>query len=229
MQTDAKLHKPQTKFQILHKITFTMPPLCSMRDNISNRIDDEDIPLVAFSNSSLIPLHKQQEESPSNAARKRSLPFPTVMSTKKVTFGTSNLSVAIPDKADMTPDEIQSTWWSRGELKSIKHDCIVAIQMMITYGSIDLATLGNTDCCLRGLEGHLPKRRHEKSCKRDKLYRVILGEQWYQYQLMGFICYPEEIAREYEMISHKSARQAHRLGLKDQIEARNCYVAYNDI
>ena len=207
-------------------IKFMMPPLCSMIEDISHGIENEDIPVVVFSSSSLIPLHKQQQvESPSiPSTRQRPFSFYPVSLTKKVTFG-SNHSFGIPSKSDMTADEIQSRWLSRTELKSIKQECMAMVEM-IMYGSIDdLVAFGNTTdeyFCFRGLQVHLPKRRHKKSCNRHQLYRAVLEEQWYQYQQMGCICNPEEIARKYERFSGESARQAHRVGLEDQVEAGQC-------
>ena len=209
---------------------FMMPPLCSMIEDMSNGIKDEGIPVVVFSSFSLIPFHKQHEyeSSPSiHSTRKRPLSFYPASLKKKVTFG-SNHSFGIPSKADMTADEIGLTWLSRTELKSIKRECMITVEM-IKYGSIDdLVALGNNSTagkyfCFRGLQDHLPKRRHKKSSNRHQLYRAVLEEQHHQYQQMGCICDPEEIARKYERFSGKSARQAHRLGLEDQLEASKCH------
>jgi hypothetical protein len=212
-----------------------MPPRCSILENISNCIEDEDVPVVVFSSSSLalIPLHKQQQEqqdeSPSIPTRKRSLYLSRVRSTKNVTFG-SDHSFEIPGKADMTPDEIQSTWWSRRELKSIKHECFGTVDIFLYYDSIDLALGNHPDeeyYCLRGLEGHAPKRRSKKTGNRYQLYQTILEEQWYQYEQVGFICDPDEIANKYAPFSYKSARHAHRLGLEDQLEVSKLKVLEN--
>jgi hypothetical protein len=201
-----------------------MPPLCSMIEDISNSIGNEDVPIVVFSSSSLIPLHKQRDKSPNiPSTRKRSLFLYPLRSRKKVSFG-SNHTFGIPSKADMTPDEIQSTWLSRSELKSIKQECIVTVEL-IEHGWIDdlASDITSDECfCSRGLEAHLPRRRYQKSYNRHQLYRAILEEQWHQYQQVGCICNPEEIARKYERFSFKSAMKAHRLGLEDQLEASTC-------
>jgi hypothetical protein len=197
-----------------------MPPLCSILEDISNIIEDDEVPsIVAFSTSSLIPIHKQLlvDESPSIPTRKRPLSLsPAVKSTKKVTFG-SNYSFEIPSKADMTADEIESTWWSRREFTSIKHECIVTIERMLMYDSIDLSLGSNTDeyCCPRGLEVHCCSPKQQ----RHKLSSAIFEEQRYQYEHMGFIWDLEKLASKYEMFSAKSARQAHRMGLEDQLAA----------
>jgi hypothetical protein len=187
---------------------------------ISNSIGNEDVPVIVFPSSSLIPLHKQPDESSNIPTKRPQYSFYPVRSRKKVAFG-SNHTFGIPSKAEMTPDEIQSTWLSRSELKSIKQECIFAVGM-IMYGSIASGNTADEYFCSRGLKAHLPRRRYKKSYNRQQLYRAILEEQWYQYQQVGFICNPEEIARKYERVSFKSAMKARRLGLKDQLEASKC-------
>ena len=113
--------------------------------------------------------HHQQQQ---NNTRRRSL---STSSTRRVGFTTDEPTIyEIPNiKDELTRDELQQLFLTRHDLKRIKRENNHTLQLM-SNGAILVDT---TECCYRGLEGHMPIAKRDRYERVTNVLQAIFDEQ----------------------------------------------------
>jgi citrate synthase len=118
-------------------------------------------------------------------------------------------------RRDMTPEEIQSAWYSREECAAITKSCCKQIHML-NQGE----RLRDTKYCARGLESHTRICLAAKLQNRADAFRAVLAEQ--DNQLTGASVVDDEAVRKaYQGVSNSAQLWAQIVGLQDEREAED--------
>ena len=146
---------------------------------------------------------------------------------KTVSFADTARARRIISLKDFKPSEIQASWYSNEEYKSIQLACVQQIAKM-NAGK----TLKDKKFCSRGLEGHTKIGSKTKNLIRSQSIFAVLEEQNMQYE-EGFMD-DVAIAEIYGKLTADSQSEARKMGLLDEqavrkeIERRLSYRCIDD-
>lgn len=117
----------------------------------------------------------------------------------------------IPHHRDMTPEEIQATWYKQQDLTAMKSDAVQVIKRMLTN------TMQKDDC-IRGLEYRVPEAAKQRKLNKRNGFQIVWDTQEDQWE--DGITDHEVISIKYQMQTFKSREAALEVGIQDEKEAR---------
>ncbi|KAL3944287.1 MAG: hypothetical protein SGBAC_001632 [Bacillariaceae sp.] len=117
----------------------------------------------------------------------------------------------IPHHHDMTPEEIQATWYKQQDLTAMKSDAVQVIKRMLTN------TMQKDDC-IRGLECRVPEAAKQRKLNKRNGFNIVWDTQEDQWE--DGITDHEVISIKYQMQTFKSREAALEVGIQDEKEAR---------
>ena len=130
---------------------------------------------------------------------------------KKVTWNHKVQKKRHPRLCDMTPEEIESVWYTENDSKIILAIAKVTVKMMMKGEPCD-----DFDYCSRGLEGKTPEGAKRRQLNKAKVRKALLEEQDMQ-RAEGQM---DDVLLAQTSIKHSTphTQQAHQQGLKDEAE-----------
>ena len=130
---------------------------------------------------------------------------------KKLTWNHKVQKKRHPRLCDMTPEEIESVWYTENDSKIILAIAKVTVKMMMKGEPCD-----DFDYCSRGLEGKTPEGAKRRQMNKAKVRRSLLEEQDMQ-RAEGTM---DDVLLAQTSIKNSTPhmQQAHQQGLKDEAE-----------
>ena len=139
---------------------------------------------------------------------------------KKVNFSQKVLVRTIPARRHYTREEMDSTWYSKTEFKSIR-ESVVATVWIMTHGQNPDDFVG---LCSRGLEFKSPQTSKERQARKQTAVRSVMDEQECQLMTDGQLN-DEYIRTVYAANCMDSTIAAYQRGATDEEEANRIYRA----
>jgi hypothetical protein len=150
-------------------------------------------------------LHSIKSSVPSVVGRKMDA-TPPVKKNKAVRFDQKIRLVSIPNRKELTKDEIKSMYFSRKDLKRIRHDVVSTLKLLGKQKRFD--TCFDT---MRGLECFVPSYADKREKRIDFARAAVVKEIWISSDD------DERMAEMYRSISEPSVCIAAIRGRKDQL------------
>eukprot|EP00934_Nitzschia_sp_Nitz4_P002954 Nitzschia sp. Nitz4//scaffold200_size39268//15184//15871//NITZ4_007616-RA/size39268-augustus-gene-0.68-mRNA-1//-1//CDS//3329541286//2944//frame0 len=122
----------------------------------------------------------------------------------------------IPSRADLTPSDYASLWFSEEEFQYIKSVCRATLRIMGLYQKLDPKVY-----CTRGLECRTQDGWDRRSRNKKLVRNAVMQEQDMQRALSQSD--PEMLARVSCDASNKPRHEAYYRGIQDEKEARMLY------
>ena len=141
---------------------------------------------------------------------------------RNVCFSSEEPTVyVIPNASDeLTPEEFESVYLLRDDLRRIKRDMLHTLEIM-KKGDGAPRLVDNDECCYRGLECHLPMAKRDRYQRVSRVLQAVLDEQ----DISGSIS-SHWVHTKYNELTSFSEEKAIMMGLIDEDAA--VAAQYND-